>query len=140
MLFRSEVIAMIRDFNNRYGGVNPDGSIKNPMQLNAAWRQLTTGPGALDASWQFAARAMGLPEETLVYNALRVDQKELAANLGTLTKQGTSYTDIANQVLNETKDLNRALTGNMPERMTVYNGARELITKMAALEIGRAHV
>jgi hypothetical protein len=132
---KNQAITFVRDFETRFGGRNEDGTIKYPGQLAAAWRQLTTGPNALDPSWQFASRAMGTSAETLVFHALRADQKDLKANLGSLTKNGVSYADIESTVINETAELKRALTGNLPGRMDVYTGARELVTKMAALDV-----
>ena len=130
-----QVISMIRDFETRFGGRNPDGSIKYPGQLQAAWRQLTTGQDGLDSSWQFAARSMGTNSESKIYNALKADPKTLRDQVGTLQKTGTSYADIESQALLEGAAFKKALTGNIPERMEMWQGAYTLAVKMAAIDV-----
>lgn len=130
-----QVISMIRDFETRFGGRNPDGSIKYPGQLQAAWRQLTTGQDGLDSSWQFAARSMGTNAESKIYNALKADPKTLRDQVGTLQKTGTSYADIESQALLEGAAFKKALTGNIPERIEMWQGAYTLAVKMAAMDV-----
>lgn len=130
-----QVISMIRDFETRFGGRNQDGSIKYPGQLQAAWRQLTTGQDGLDSSWQFAARSMGTNAESKIYNALKADPKTLRDQVGTLQKTGTSYADIESQALLEGAAFKKALTGNMPERIEMWQGAYTLAVKMAAMDV-----
>jgi len=130
-----QVISMIRDFETRFGGRNPDGSVKYPGQLQAAWRQLTTGQDGLDSSWQFAARSMGTNAESKIYLALKADPKTLRDQVGTLQKTGTSYADIESQALLEGAAFKKALTGNLPERMEMWQGAYTLAVKMAAIDV-----
>lgn len=130
-----QVISMIRDFETRFGGRNQDGSIKYPGQLQAAWRQLTTGQDGLDSSWQFAARSMGTNAESKIYIALKADPKTLRDQVGTLQKTGTSYADIESQALLEGAAFKKALTGNLPERMEMWQGAYTLAVKMAAIDV-----
>lgn len=130
-----QVISMIRDFETRFGGRNQDGSIKYPGQLQAAWRQLTTGQDGLDSSWQFAARSMGTNAESKIYNALKADPKTLRDQVGTLQKTGTSYADIESQALLEGAAFKKALTGNLPERIEMWQGAYTLAVKMAAMDV-----
>lgn len=130
-----QVISMIRDFETRFGGRNADGSVKYPGQLQAAWRQLTTGPDALDSSWQFAARGMGTNAESKIYQALKADTKTLRDQLGTLQKTGTSFADLESQAVLEGAAFKKALTGNLPERLEMWQGAHTLAVKMAALDV-----
>lgn len=131
----NQVAGMIRNFEERFGGKNPDGTIKNPAQLQAAWRQLFAGPDGLNSSWQLAARSMGTNAESKIIAALRTPTKLLEDQLGTLTKNGQSYSDLKSTMLQEGEIYKRALTGNLPERMEMWQGALELATKVAGNDI-----
>jgi len=131
----NDVIQRLRDFELRFGGRNPDGSFSAPGQLAMAWRALTTGSGALDPSWQFASRALGTAYEKKVFDALRANPEILRSNLGKLTATGTSYEDVKDQVLVNSQPVRTALTGGLNARDYIFEGARELMVKLAANEI-----
>ncbi len=125
------ITTQLRNFQARYGGA--DG--KYAGQADIAWRQLTTGQNALPPEYMFAARAMGTSAERRIVSALTVDPKMLRDNMGTLSSTGNSYADLEAQANVVGQPFRSALTGNMPGRLGVYDGMKNIAIKIAAQDV-----
>jgi len=128
----NQVAERLSSFNQRYGG--SDGKYQGQRMM--AWRQLTTGPGALPPTYMFAASVMGTSSETAVIQALSMNEKTLQEGLGSLSTTGTSFADIKSKSTLIGQQYQKAFTGMLPGRQEVFvEGIQTLATKLAATEV-----
>lgn len=128
----NQITERLGTFNQRYGGV--DGRYQGQRMM--AWRQLTTGEGALPPTYMFAASVMGTSSETAVIQALAINEKTLQDGLGSLSTTGTSFADIKSKSTLIGQQYQKAFTGMLPSRQEVFvNGIQTLATKLAATEV-----
>ena len=128
----NQVAERLSGFNQRYGG--SDGKYQGQRMM--AWRQLTTGPGALPPTYMFAASVMGTTSETAVIQALAMNEKTLQDGLGSLSTTGTSFADIKSKSTLIGQQYHKAFTGMLPGRQEVFvQGIQTLATKLAATEV-----
>lgn len=121
----------LRSFVERHGGKN--GERRGDLQI--VWRQLTTGPNPLPAEYIWAANAMGTPAEPQIIKALSTKLDVVKNNLGSLQTRGVSWSTLENTALQVGDKYRRALSGNIPERLGVYDSARALAVRMAAMDL-----
>ena len=126
----NEVAGRLQSLKTRYGGQN--GEFRG--QADIAFRQLTTGEGALPPEYMFAARALGTPAETKILNALKLDDKMLG-NLAPSLQKGVSYKDIQGTAMQMGDAYRKAITGGLSNRLATFDAARSLVSKMAAADL-----
>jgi len=124
----------LRSFVERHGGKN--GERRGDLQI--VWRQLTTGPNPLPAEYIWAANAMGTPAEPQIIKALSTKLDVIKNNLGSLQTRGVSWGTLENTALTIGEKYRRALSGNIPERLGVYDSARALAVRIAAMDLATA--
>ena len=121
----------LRSFVERHGGKN--GERKGDLQI--VWRQLTTGPNPLPTEYVWAANSMGTAAEPQIIKALSTKLDVIKNNLGSLQTRGVSWSTLENSALQIGDPYRRALTGNVPDRLGVYDSARALAVRMAAMDL-----
>jgi hypothetical protein len=121
----------LRSFVERHGGKN--GERRGDLQI--VWRQLTTGPNPLPTEYIWAANAMGTAAEPQIIKALSTKLETIKNNLGSLQTRGVSWSILENSALTIGDPYRRALTGNVPDRLNVYDSARALAVRMAAMNL-----
>ncbi len=121
----------LRSFVERHGGKN--GERRGDLQI--VWRQLTTGPNPLPTEYIWAANAMGTAAEPQIIKALSTKLETVKNNLGSLQTRGVSWSTLENSALQIGDPYRRALTGNVPDRLNVYDSARALAVRMAAMDL-----
>lgn len=126
----NEVAGRLQSLRTRYGGQN--GEFRG--QADIAFRQLTTGQGALPPEYMFAARALGTPAETKILSALKLDDK-LLGNLAPSLQKGVSYKDIEGTAMQMGDAYRKAITGGLTNRLATFDAARTLVAKMATAEL-----